>query len=76
MPKTSFLQKKERNRPFLAKVTDSLPGQKAEVTSQIKLPKLDLPTFDGDILHWQDFWECSILQYMSKKCQRLSSLVI
>ena len=49
MPKTSFLQKKERNRPFLAKVTDSLPGQKAEVTSQIKLPKLDLPTFDGDI---------------------------
>ena len=22
-----------------------------------KLPKLDVPTFDGEILHWQQFWE-------------------
>ena len=22
-----------------------------------KLPKLDVPTFDGDVLHWQSFWE-------------------
>ena len=22
-----------------------------------KLPKLDVPTFDGDALHWQSFWE-------------------
>ena len=22
-----------------------------------KLPKLDVPTFDGDVLHWQPFWE-------------------
>ena len=22
-----------------------------------KLPKLDVPTFDGDVLHWQQFWE-------------------
>ena len=23
----------------------------------MKLPKLDVPTFDGDILHWRTFWE-------------------
>ena len=23
----------------------------------VKLPKLDVPTFDGDILHWKQFWE-------------------
>lgn len=22
-----------------------------------KLPKLNVPTFDGDVLHWQQFWE-------------------
>ena len=23
----------------------------------VKLPKLDVPTFDGNILHWQSFWD-------------------
>ena len=23
----------------------------------VKLPKLDVPTFDGNILHWKQFWE-------------------
>ena len=23
----------------------------------VKLPKIDLPKFDGDLLHWQTFWE-------------------
>ena len=23
----------------------------------VKLPKLDVPTFDGNILHWRNFWE-------------------
>ena len=23
----------------------------------VKLPKLDVPTFDGNILHWRSFWE-------------------
>ena len=23
----------------------------------VRLPKLEVPTFDGDILHWQSFWE-------------------
>ena len=24
---------------------------------KMKLPKLHLPTFDGNILHWQEFWD-------------------
>ena len=23
----------------------------------VRLPKLDIPTFDGDVLHWAQFWE-------------------
>ena len=23
----------------------------------VRLPKLDVPTFDGDVLHWSQFWE-------------------
>ena len=23
----------------------------------LKLPKLEVPTFDGDVLHWRQFWE-------------------
>ena len=23
----------------------------------VKLPKLDIPTFDGNILNWRSFWE-------------------
>ena len=26
-------------------------------SNMIKLPKLDVPTFDGNILHWMTFWE-------------------
>jgi hypothetical protein len=26
-------------------------------TKSVRLPKFELPTFDGDILHWQTFWE-------------------
>ncbi len=26
-------------------------------TRGVKLPKIDVPMFDGDILHWQTFWE-------------------
>ena len=52
------LRKQEQGRALITpRVTDSTPKQKADVKSQIKLPKLDLPTFDGDILHWQEFWD-------------------
>ncbi len=26
-------------------------------TKGVRLPKLEVPTFEGDILHWQSFWE-------------------
>lgn len=32
--------------------TDPSPERKT-----IKLPRLDIPTFDGNILHWLTFWE-------------------
>ena len=34
----------------------------------VKLPKLDVPTFDGNILNWQSFWElnCSNLSDSEK----------
>ena len=25
--------------------------------SRVKLSKIDVPTFDGSILHWTTFWE-------------------
>ena len=39
------------------------PGHAPEATTPtaetrgVKLPKVDVPMFDGDILHWQTFWE-------------------
>ena len=36
-------------------------GEAVSVSSQsqsMKLPKLDLPKFSGDVLKWQSFWEC------------------
>ena len=24
----------------------------------VKLPKIDVPKFDGNMLNWQSFWEC------------------
>ena len=29
----------------------------AEKKSGVKLPKMDVPSFDGDILNWRSFWE-------------------
>ena len=35
-----------------------------------KLPKLDVPAFDGDVLHWQPFWE-QFGTSIHKGCQML-----
>lgn len=35
-------------------VASPAPASEATVT---KLPKLELPAFHGDILHWRNFWE-------------------
>ena len=29
----------------------------ATMATGVKLPKIDVPTFDGNILNWQTFWE-------------------
>ena len=57
---TQVLTKQDRAAKILpAKVTESSghlePREK--VTSQIRLPKLNLPTFDGNVLCWQEFWD-------------------
>ena len=33
-----------------------MPPESAD-SKGVKLPKLDVPTFDGDLLNWQTFWE-------------------
>ena len=32
-------------------------GSTATDSTGVKLPKLDVPTFDGNIIHWKQFWE-------------------
>eukprot|EP00794_Sanderia_malayensis_P002436 gene2436-biopygen1319 len=29
-----------------------------QISSAIRLPKMELKTFDGSVLHWHEFWEC------------------
>ena len=36
--------------------SESTPTSSAE-SSGVKLPKLDVPTFDRNILHWKQFWK-------------------
>ena len=33
------------------------PQNNGSVKMKMKLPKLHLPTFDGNFLHWQEFWD-------------------
>ena len=40
----------------------------------VQLPKLEVPTFDGDVLHWQMFWEQLLMTV--KISQTLKSLCI
>ena len=40
---------------MLTSTTD--PSTSDSLGEEVKLPKLDVPTFDDDILHWRTFWE-------------------
>ena len=52
-----MLRKQEKgSRPLLPNTTETLE-QRNKVTLQIKLPKIYLPVFDGNILCWQEFWD-------------------
>ena len=51
------LRKQEKgSRPLLPNTIEILE-QRNKVTSQIKLPKINLPVFDGNVLCWQEFWD-------------------
>ena len=51
------LRKQEKgSRPLLPNTTETLE-QRNKVTSQIKLPKLNLPVFEHNILCYQEFWD-------------------
>ena len=46
----------------IRRLVKSCPGlstarTSGHVNSGVRLPKLDVPTFDGGILHWKQFWE-------------------
>ena len=38
-------------------ISDPLMESSATMALGVKLPKIDVPTFDGNILSWQTFWE-------------------
>ena len=48
------LRKAERANTSL---TSRTPTDTFDNKSHVKLPKLNLPVFDGNILCWQEFWE-------------------
>ena len=50
------LQIKQLLRPH-AHAHEPTPGPTHSDSKGVKLPKLDVPTFDGNILNWKCFWE-------------------
>lgn len=40
---------------YPTKESTSLPSEASPTTHGVRLPKLDVPTFDGDILNWITF---------------------
>jgi len=41
----------------LLTVSRDLTDSQTSNSMKMKLPKLNLPNFDGDILRWQEFWD-------------------
>ena len=44
----------------IKKLLTVAPAESASTTTDsmgVKLPKLDVPTFDGNLIHWKQFWE-------------------
>ena len=38
-------------------ISDPLMESSATMVTGVKLPKIDVPTFNSNILNWQTFWE-------------------
>ena len=49
--------KTDKNSQGLVPHTPSLGYHLEPPGLKINLPKLQLPTFDGNICHWQEFWD-------------------
>jgi hypothetical protein len=44
-------------RELLARALTPTPSSTHTESPGLKLPKLDVPTFGGNILQWRNFWE-------------------
>ena len=53
------LRKHERakERPLTSGIEEPQNYMSNNTSVKMKLPKLHLPTFDGNILYWQEFWD-------------------
>ena len=53
------LRKRERakERPLTSGTEEPQNNMSNNTSVIMKLPKLHLPTFDGNILYWQKFWD-------------------
>ena len=51
-----IFQSSHRLRKLLTPSETTTPAPAADPTG-VKLPKLDTPTFDGELLNWKPFWE-------------------
>ena len=54
--KVTRLQERAQERP-LTSMREPSKREQTNCSVQMKLPKLQLPIFEGDILQWQEFWD-------------------
>ena len=54
--KVTRLQERAQERP-LTSMREPSEREQTNCSVQMKLPKLQLPIFEGDILQWQEFWD-------------------
>ena len=52
----SLTVKRKSPKTPAARTSDAKPAASSEA-KMVRLPKLDIPTFDGNLLHWLTFWE-------------------
>ena len=68
-----MMEKAER-RPLENKGEPKGEPVELQPNPPMKLPKLNLPVFDCNLLHWQEFWDILTLQFISRIFLMLPSL--